>query len=85
MAAGRAIVASDLPSIREVLQHDVSAWLVPGGDATALAAGLTALARNPDRRQRLADAARRQVAEYSWSRRAEKIEALLTEVLSAHR
>jgi glycosyltransferase involved in cell wall biosynthesis len=85
MAAGRAIVGSDLPAIREVLRHDVTAWLVPAGDATALAAGIAQLARDPDRRQRLADAARRQVAEYSWSRRAEKIEVLLTEVLSAHR
>jgi glycosyltransferase involved in cell wall biosynthesis len=85
MAAGRAIVASDLPAIREVLQHDVTAWLVPAGDPQALAAGIAALAQDPDRRHRLADAARRQVAEYSWSRRAEKIEALLTEVLSAHR
>jgi glycosyltransferase involved in cell wall biosynthesis len=85
MAAGRAIVASDLPSIREVLQHDVNAWLVPAGDARALANGITQLIDDPERRRRLADAAYRQVAEYSWSRRAEKIEALLTEILSAHR
>jgi glycosyltransferase involved in cell wall biosynthesis len=85
MAADRAILASDLPSIREVLRHDVNAWLVVPGDAPAIAAGLTTLLRDPERRQRLAHAARAQVAEYSWSRRAEKIEALLTEVLSAHR
>jgi glycosyltransferase involved in cell wall biosynthesis len=85
MAAGRAIVASDLPSIREVLQHDVTTWLVTPGDPQALAAGIARLMNDPALRQRLADAARVQVAEYSWSRRAEKIDALLTEVLSAHR
>src|SRR5262249_30048593 len=31
MASGRAIIASDLPSTREVLRHGQTAWLVPPG------------------------------------------------------
>jgi glycosyltransferase involved in cell wall biosynthesis len=85
MAAERAIVASDLPSIREVLQHDVNAWLVRPGDAAALAEGVRRLAGDPALRSRLARAAFASAAEYSWSRRAERLEALFGEVLAAHR
>ncbi len=80
MAAGRAIVASDLPAIREVLTHDVNAWLVNAGDAPALAAGIRRVATDHGLRQRLASAALASVAEYSWSRRAERLEALFADV-----
>ena len=40
MAMGRAIVASDLEQIGEVLEHDRTRWLVPPGDADALADGI---------------------------------------------
>jgi len=83
MAARRAIVASDLPAIREVLRHDVNAWLVPAGDAAALAAGIRRLADDSALRRRLADSARASVAEYSWSRRAERLESLFTAVLAS--
>ena len=76
MAAGRAIVASNLPSIGEVLVDDVNAVLVTPGDAGALAAGISRLAADPAERQRLGSAARDSVAEYSWDRRAERLEAL---------
>ena len=76
MAAGRAIVASNLPSIGEVLVDGVNAVLVTPGDAGALAAGISRLAADPAERQRLASAARDGVAEYSWDRRAERLEAL---------
>ena len=83
MAADRAIVASDLPAIREVLTHDENAWLVTPGDPGALAAGIRQLAADPQLRQRLGAAARVAVAEYSWQRRAERLEALFTSVLAA--
>jgi glycosyltransferase involved in cell wall biosynthesis len=80
MAAGRAIVASDLPAIREVLTHDVNAWLVRAGDAAALADGIRHLASDRNLRQRLATAALAAIAEYSWSRRAERLEALFADM-----
>ena len=76
MAAGRAIVASNLPSIGEVLVDDVNAVLVTPGDPGALAAAISRLAADPSRRQRLGLAARASVADYSWDRRAERLEAL---------
>jgi glycosyltransferase involved in cell wall biosynthesis len=85
MAARRAIVASDLPSIREVLADDVTALLVVPGDADSLADGIRRLARDSSLRERLAGAAFGAVAEYSWSRRAERLETLFSEVLAASR
>jgi glycosyltransferase involved in cell wall biosynthesis len=76
MAAGRAIVASNLPAIGEVLVDDVNAVLVTPGDAGALAAGISRLAGDQSLRDRLARAALAAVAEYSWDRRAERLEAL---------
>jgi glycosyltransferase involved in cell wall biosynthesis len=85
MAAGKAIVASNLPAIAEVLTDDVNALLVTPGDAGALAEGLRRLAADPALRARLGAAARRDVAEYSWDRRAERLEALFAGVVAAAR
>jgi len=85
MAAGRAIVASNLPAIREVLTHDTNALLVAPGDPGALAAAIRRLAGDPALRETLASAARTAVAEYSWDRRAERLEALFTEVRASNR
>lgn len=77
LTRGRAIVASDLPSIREVLTHDRTALLVPAGDASALAAALMRLAADPGLRTRLGASARGIASEYSWARRAERLEPAL--------
>jgi glycosyltransferase involved in cell wall biosynthesis len=82
MAAGRPIVSSDLPPIRDVLVHDVNAMLVPPGDAVALAAAVDALAGDPARAARLAQRAQSDVEQYSWDRRAERLDDLFSQVLS---
>lgn len=76
LACGRAIVASDLPSLREVLTPDDTAVLVAPGDATALGRALAALAADPARRTRLGLAARALAPSYSWARRAERLDAV---------
>lgn len=80
MAAGRPIVASDLPAIREVLHDNGDALLVPPGDAAALAGAIRRLLDDAPLRARLAAAARAAAAEYGWDRRAARLETLLTEV-----
>jgi glycosyltransferase involved in cell wall biosynthesis len=85
MGARRAIVAADLPSLREVLTNDVNAVLVAPGDVEALAAGIRRLVNDAAMRARLAAAAGQAVAEYSWSRRAERLEALFTSLLAGGR
>lgn len=78
MAAGRAIVASDLPALGEVLQDGVNAVLVPAGDPAALAAAIARLAADPALADRLGARAFADAAEFSWQRRAERLEAVLT-------
>ena len=83
MAAARAIVASDLPAIREVLQHEVTALLVPPGDPAALADAVNRLLTDRPLAQRLAEAAAGEAVNYTWNRRAERLERLFGEVLAA--
>ena len=83
MAAGRPIVSSDLPSIREVLRDDLNALLVPPGDSSALASAIDRLLSDPELAARLARAALDDVPKYSWDRRAELLEALFTETIAA--
>jgi glycosyltransferase involved in cell wall biosynthesis len=80
LAAGRAIVASDLPSIREIVQDGVEAVLVTPGDPAALAAGITRVLDDPALAGRLAQAAANLAPHYSWQRRAERLEALFGQV-----
>jgi glycosyltransferase involved in cell wall biosynthesis len=78
MAMGRAIVASDLDQIGEVLRHGQTAWLVPAADADALAAGLRRLVDDSALRAALGDAARRAVlAQHTWRAHVLKILAAL--------
>jgi glycosyltransferase involved in cell wall biosynthesis len=80
MAAGKAIVASDLPSIREVLRHEENALLAAPGDPEAVAAAIRRLRDEPALRDRLGRQARADAALHTWDRRAERIEALLETV-----
>lgn len=67
MSAGRAIVASAVAGIPDVLTDDVDALLVPPGDATALAAACRRLCESPATRLRLGAAARTRVmAGLTW-------------------
>ena len=77
MAAGRPIVGSDLPSLREVLRPDENAVLVEAGDPGALAAGIARVLGDPGLAARLAARAREDVIEWTWDKRAERLETLL--------
>jgi glycosyltransferase involved in cell wall biosynthesis len=80
MAAGQAVVASDLPSTAEVVRDGETALLYPPGDVGALAAALRRLRDDAALRERLGAAAQALVfAHYTWDARAEGI---LAEVMS---
>lgn len=72
MASGRPIVASDLPSIRELL-NEHNAALVSPDDAQALAAGVCAMFADPVHANALAQAARVDVETHTWDKRARRI------------
>lgn len=73
MAAGKAIIATDLEGFRETLRGGETARLVEFGDEAGLAGELECLLNSGDLRQCLGDAVRSDVRErFSWSRIAER-------------
>jgi glycosyltransferase involved in cell wall biosynthesis len=77
LTLGKPTVASDLQSIREILTDNVTALLVPPGDAASLAAALTRVTQDATLAGRLGAAALALSADYTWDRRAERLEAAL--------
>lgn len=73
MRAGVPIVATDLPSTREILRHDEDAWLVAPDDVAALAAGLAHIRRDRALAARLVHEAASRVVDYSWKARARRV------------
>lgn len=73
MASGTPLVVSDLPVLREVLRPDETCLMVEAGDSGALADGIERVLEDAALARRLAQAARRDVENYSWDRRATAI------------
>jgi glycosyltransferase involved in cell wall biosynthesis len=71
MAAGRAIISSDLPVLREVL-HEENAILVAPEDVEGWDEALRHLMADETLRAGLAAKARKEVVQYSWESRARR-------------
>lgn len=76
MAAQKPIIASDIPQLREVL-NERNAFLVPPGDAEALARVISYVREHTNEAQGRAAQAYRDVQEYTWDKRAQKILAFI--------
>lgn len=76
MAAGCAIVASDLPSLRAVLTEDEAVWVRPG-DPASLADSIRSLVSDPERARRMGERAREKARGFTWRVRAERLAGLL--------
>jgi phosphatidylinositol alpha-mannosyltransferase len=83
MAAGTAVVASDLDAFRRVLVDGRAGKLVPVDDAAALAAGLVEVLENDVARSRYVDAATEAVRRYDWSVVAREITRVYETVAGA--
>ncbi|MEU0543069.1 glycosyltransferase family 4 protein [Nocardia sp. NPDC005978] len=73
MAAGTAVVASDLDAFRRVLRDGTAGMLVPVGDSDQLAEALDTVLTDADRREELIRTANQVVGEYDWPVVAEQI------------
>lgn len=76
MAAGCAIVVSDLPPMREILGAEDAMWTTPG-DPQSIAAAIAALVRDPDRARRLGERVRLKSERFTWKARAARLIAAL--------
>jgi glycosyltransferase involved in cell wall biosynthesis len=65
MAAGKAIIASDVGGVPEIVSAGETGLLVPSEDVDALAIAMVKLASDPDFRNRLGDAGRRAVGGFT--------------------
>jgi glycosyltransferase involved in cell wall biosynthesis len=84
MAAARAVVASRVGGLVEVVRHGTTGWLVPPGDAAVLAAALAAAAGDAAQRRAFGAAGRARVAaEFTMARMAAANEAVYREIVEA--
>jgi glycosyltransferase involved in cell wall biosynthesis len=81
-ACGTPAIASDSPGLRESVRHGETGYLVPHGDAGALAERMLALAADPALVARLGRAARAFAEGLSWDAAARATEAQLQRVIA---
>ena len=84
-AVGAAIVASDLPGIRDVVGQDVSGVLVTPGDVPELRAGLRRALTDADARARWQDGATASAQDFSTERIGERYRAVLRDSVADRR
>ncbi len=85
MAAGRALVCSDIPGYRTVVTPNENAACFPPGDVRALARTLVNLIEDTARRGRLAEAGRLRALDFAWPRVVDRIEAVYREAVGHHK
>jgi glycosyltransferase involved in cell wall biosynthesis len=74
MAAGKPILCSDLPVLREIIQHGHNGWLVAPDDPEAWLAALKQLSANPTERAQLGmNAHSNFLARHTWEQRARRV------------
>jgi glycosyltransferase involved in cell wall biosynthesis len=74
MAMGKAIVASNLDQLSQVLDHGTTAWLVPPGNEVELAAAIEMLANDPELRRCLGQNARATILDrHTWRVNAARV------------
>ena len=72
MISARPIIASDLPSFREILNENNSILVKPD-NPEALGEGIKKILNNPDLAKKISEQAYRDVQKYTWNNRAKKI------------
>ena len=80
MAAGKPIVAADVPALRSVICDGVDGILAPVNDPAQLAHAVTQLLNNPASAKAIGKAAHVSAARYTWTARAEILKALFTQL-----
>jgi glycosyltransferase involved in cell wall biosynthesis len=78
MATGRPIMCSDLPVLREVIEHGQNGLLLPPDNPHTWVAGLRSLIANPAEGKRLGTNAQRDfLVKHTWQGRASRVLTLL--------
>ncbi len=83
MAAGAAVVASDIAGYRDVVKDGTTGLLVRVGDPDSIAEAIVRLADDEGLRRRLVESARSDVRQYSWDRVTRRILNVYESVVAA--
>ena len=75
MAAGTAIVCSDIHGYKGVVRRGEQALLVPPGESRPLAEAIRRVLDDPDLRERMRQSGLERVVEFGWDRIAARVEA----------
>ena len=84
LAAGKAIVASNLPSLAEVLKDGYNALLCKPDDPVTLAKAVNKLLKDDKLRNKLSQNAWKDSHKYSWDNRALMIKSFLIDIFGKH-
>lgn len=82
LAMSKPIVASDLPALREILQHNETALLTAVGDERKFAESINLLLADPGLRARLGANAKEISRRYSWQARAKGVLGFIQQLTS---
>ena len=83
LSAGTAVVASDIPAFKAVLENGAAGDLFINGDSADLAKVLVALLRDDERRKKLAEKGKLSAQKYDWQVVAEQIEHIYEMAISS--
>jgi glycosyltransferase involved in cell wall biosynthesis len=81
-AAGKPVLASDLPPIREIVRDGENGVLFAAGDPQSLVQAIRRVQHDDALAERLARTAFAEADRYSWRTRAERLEAFLLRVVT---
>lgn len=77
MAAGIPVIASNMPVTQELLEHNVTGWLVRADRPSELARAIRVLLAHPETLERISCAAKQKVLEgLTWKKSLEKLRAV---------
>ena len=79
MASGTPIVASNLPSMQEVVSEEEAVFFEPG-NSRSLVQAIQSVVNDPVSAQKRAEAAREKVQNYTWNKRAQTILGFLNTI-----
>jgi len=84
-ASGCSVVASDAPGLYGLVEHDVTGWVVPRENPTALANTLETIWNKPSITVKVADNGQQVARQCDWHRIAEKHVELFEQVTASRR
>ncbi|MBU1108546.1 MAG: glycosyltransferase [Candidatus Riflebacteria bacterium] len=83
MAMGKPVIASDLPVVRELLEHNQTGWLIRPDRPAELARAIRILLAHPQERDRIGENARRKAStDLTWEASANTLKAIYSQLLA---